>query len=78
MAHFINSKETAVQQALDGCVAASGGGLVRLDGYPFIKVIVRADWDRSRVAVISGGGIGSRTCSCRVRRRRYADRRRLR
>ena len=58
MAHFINSKETAVQQALDGCVAASGGGLVRLDGYPFIKVIVRADWDRSRVAVISGGGSG--------------------
>lgn len=58
MAQFINSKETVVQEALDGCVAASGGGLVRLDGYPFIKVIMRADWDRSRVAVISGGGAG--------------------
>ncbi len=58
MAQFINSKETAVQEALDGCIAASGGALVRLDGYPFIKVIARADRDRSRVAVISGGGSG--------------------
>jgi triose/dihydroxyacetone kinase / FAD-AMP lyase (cyclizing) len=58
MAQFINSKEALVQEALDGCIAASGGGLVRLDGYPFIKVVVRADWDRSRVAVISGGGSG--------------------
>lgn len=58
MAQFINSKETAVQEALDGCIAASGGALVRLDGYPYIKVIARADRDRSRVAVISGGGSG--------------------
>lgn len=58
MAQFINSKETVVQEALDGLVAASGGQLVRLDGYPFIRVIVRSDWDRSRVAVISGGGSG--------------------
>lgn len=58
MAHFINSKETVVQEALDGLVAASGGQLVRLDGYPFIRVIARSDWDRSRVAVISGGGSG--------------------
>ena len=58
MAQFINSKEDIVQEALDGMVAVSGGRLVRLDGYPFIRVITRSDWDRSRVAVISGGGSG--------------------
>ncbi|MCP1853144.1 dihydroxyacetone kinase [Bradyrhizobium sp. USDA 4541] len=58
MAQFINSKEHIVQEALDGLVAASGGQLVRLDGYPFIRVIARSDWDQSRVAVISGGGSG--------------------
>ena len=58
MAQFINSKEDIVREALDGFVAASGGRLVRLDGYPFIRVVARSDWDRSRVAVISGGGSG--------------------
>ncbi|MGL4321649.1 MAG: dihydroxyacetone kinase subunit DhaK [Paracoccaceae bacterium] len=58
MAQFINSKEAIVRQALDGLVAASGGALARLDGYPFVRVIVRSDWDKSRVAVISGGGSG--------------------
>jgi triose/dihydroxyacetone kinase / FAD-AMP lyase (cyclizing) len=58
MAQFTNSKETIVQQALDGLVAASGGALARLEGYPFIRVVVRSDWDKSRVAVISGGGSG--------------------
>ena len=58
MAQFINSRETLVQEALDGLVASSGGRLHPLDGYPFIRVVMRADWDRSRVAVISGGGSG--------------------
>src|SRR4051794_32671165 len=58
MAQFINTRETIVQEALDGIVAAAGGQLVRLDGYPFIKVVIRSDWDQSRVAVISGGGSG--------------------
>jgi triose/dihydroxyacetone kinase / FAD-AMP lyase (cyclizing) len=58
MAQFINSKQDIVQQALDGLVAASGGALSRLDGYPSIRVVVRSDWDKSRVAVISGGGSG--------------------
>lgn len=58
MAHFINSKDDIVQEALDGVVASSGGRLVRLDGYPFIRVVARSDWDKSRVAVISGGGAG--------------------
>lgn len=58
MAQFINSKEHVVEEALNGLVASSGGRLVRLDGYPFIRVVVRSDWDRSRVAVIGGGGSG--------------------
>jgi len=58
MAQFINARQDIVQEALDGLISASGGQLVRLDGYPFIKVVIRADWDKSRVAVISGGGSG--------------------
>ena len=55
---FINAKNDAVTEAIDGLVAASGGRLVRLDGYPFIRVVTRADRDRSRVALVSGGGSG--------------------
>lgn len=58
MAQFINSREHIVQEALDGLIATSGGQLVRLDGYPFIRVVARSDRDQSRVAVISGGGSG--------------------
>lgn len=58
MAQFINSKKDIVQQALNGFVAASGGALSRLDGYPFIRFVLRSDWNKSRVAVISGGGSG--------------------
>lgn len=58
MAHFFNAKEDIVQEAIDGMVVASGGRLVRLDGFPFIRVVARADWDKSKVAIISGGGSG--------------------
>jgi dihydroxyacetone kinase len=58
MAQFINEKETAVVEAIDGIIRASGGGLTRLDGYPHIRVVLRADWDRSKVALVSGGGSG--------------------
>lgn len=58
MEQFINSKETLVTEAIDGTLRASGGRLARLDGYPHIKVVVRADWDKSKVALISGGGSG--------------------
>ncbi len=56
--HFINTRETIVTEALDGLIATSGGRLVRLDGYPEIKVVLRADRDPSKVAVVSGGGAG--------------------
>ncbi len=58
MKQFINSKETLVTEALDGVVRTSNSRLARLDGYPHIRVVVRADWDRSRVALVSGGGSG--------------------
>ncbi len=56
--HFINARETIVTEALDGLIACSGGRLARLDGYPEIKVVLRADRDPGKVAVVSGGGAG--------------------
>jgi len=58
MKQFMNSKETLVTEALDGLIRTSDGRLARLDGYPHIKVVVRTDWDRSKVALVSGGGSG--------------------
>jgi len=58
MSQFLNSKENAVTEALEGVLTASGGALSRLDGYPHIRVIVRSDWDKSKVALVSGGGSG--------------------
>ena len=58
MAQFVNAKEALVTEAIDGLLAASGGALSRLDGFPHIKVVFRSDWDKSRVALVSGGGSG--------------------
>ncbi|MEE9335696.1 MAG: dihydroxyacetone kinase subunit DhaK [Granulosicoccaceae bacterium] len=58
MAQFLNNKENIVTEAVDAVVAASGGKLARLDGYPHIRVAVRNDWDKSKVALVSGGGSG--------------------
>lgn len=58
MKQFINKKENIVTEAIDGIVAASGGKLARLDGYPHIRVVVRNDWKKSEVALVSGGGSG--------------------
>ncbi|KAJ54428.1 dihydroxyacetone kinase [Actibacterium mucosum KCTC 23349] len=58
MTQFLNEKADIVTEAIDGLVAASGGALARLDGYPHIRVVLRNDWDKSRVALVSGGGSG--------------------
>jgi ATP-dependent dihydroxyacetone kinase len=58
MKQFMNSRESLVTDAIDGLIRTSGGRLARLDGYPHIKVVVRTDWDRSKVALVSGGGSG--------------------
>ena len=49
MSQFINAKDTLVTDAIDGLLETSGGTLTRLDGYPHIKVVCRADWDKSKV-----------------------------
>ncbi|MBN9669440.1 dihydroxyacetone kinase subunit DhaK [Roseibium aggregatum] len=58
MSHFMNRKEDLVTEAIDGAIIAAGGTLARLDGYPHIRVVTRADWTKSKVALISGGGSG--------------------
>ena len=58
MAQFINKREDVVTEAIDGVLALSGGALTRLDGYPHIRVVLRSDWDKSKVAMVSGGGSG--------------------
>lgn len=58
MNQFINAKESLVTEAIDGTLRTAGGRLARLDGYPHIKVVVRTDWDFSKVALVSGGGSG--------------------
>ena len=58
MTHVMNKKEDIVTEAIDGAIAASGGALSRLDGYPHIRVVVRSDWEKSKVALVSGGGSG--------------------
>ncbi|MGU3495230.1 dihydroxyacetone kinase subunit DhaK [Xanthobacteraceae bacterium A53D] len=59
MKHFFNRRDAIVTEALDGLLRTTAPGkLARLDAYPGIKVVVRADWDKAKVAVISGGGAG--------------------
>lgn len=58
MTQFMNLRENIVTEAIDGLIMASGGRLTRLDGYPHIRVVLRTDWDKSRVAIVSGGGSG--------------------
>lgn len=58
MNHFINAQDSLVTDAIDGLLETSNGALTRLDGYPHIKVVCRTDWDKSKVALISGGGSG--------------------
>jgi dihydroxyacetone kinase len=58
MKQFMNSRESLVTEAIDGLLRTSGGKLARLDGYPHIRVVVRTDWDRQKVALVSGGGSG--------------------
>jgi dihydroxyacetone kinase len=58
MTQFINDRDALVTEAVSGLLRGSAGRLARLDGFPHIKVVVRTDWDRSRVALVSGGGSG--------------------
>lgn len=58
MKNFYNERQDLVSDAIDGLIAASGGKLQRFDSSSHARVVVRADWDKSKVAIISGGGSG--------------------
>ncbi|MEO6014527.1 MAG: dihydroxyacetone kinase subunit DhaK [Devosia sp.] len=55
---FYNRREEIVSDAIDGLVAGSGGRLMRFRTDDQARVVLRADWDLSKVAVVSGGGSG--------------------
>ncbi|HDG1691511.1 TPA: dihydroxyacetone kinase subunit DhaK [Kluyvera georgiana] len=56
---FFNERKHLVDDALEGLVlSAPHANLVRLDIDPTIRIVARSDWDKSRVAIISGGGSG--------------------
>jgi len=56
---FFNDRKQLVNDAIEGILlSAPHGNLVKLDIDPAIRVVARGDWDKSRVAVISGGGSG--------------------
>ncbi|MEH0887175.1 dihydroxyacetone kinase subunit DhaK [Enterobacter sp. UNJFSC 003] len=56
---FFNDRKQLVNDAIEGIlISAPHGNLVKLDIDPAIRIVARSDWDKSRVAVISGGGSG--------------------
>ena len=59
MKRFIRSRDSVVTDAIDGFLSSSAGqGATRLDAFPDIKVVLRDDWRKERVALVSGGGSG--------------------
>lgn len=56
---FFNDRTNLVNDAIEGEVIASPyKNLTKLDTDPSIRIVVRNDWDKKKVAVISGGGAG--------------------
>lgn len=60
MTRFVmNKKDDLVDSALDGMIYASPWrNLVRLQIDPRIRIVMRNDWQKQQVALISGGGSG--------------------
>ncbi len=58
MQSFLNSKDDIVSKAIDGVVAASGGKVARFPVDHSARVVARTDIDKSKVAIVSGGGSG--------------------
>ena len=56
MKSFTNKTEDIVKEAIDGLLV--NPKLAKLDRFPEVKVVVRKHWDKSKVALISGGGSG--------------------
>lgn len=56
---FFNERKTLVSDAIDGLIYSNHhDNLARLDIDEHIRVVFRKDWDKSKVAIISGGGSG--------------------
>ncbi|ALB61481.1 Dihydroxyacetone kinase, ATP-dependent [Cronobacter condimenti 1330] len=56
---FFDDRKSLINDAVDGVIlSARHQNLTRLDIDPAIRVVARRDWDKSNVAVISGGGSG--------------------
>ena len=58
MQNFYNDKDQIVTDAIDGLITSSGGRVRRFKDDSYARVVVRSDWDKSKVAIISGGGSG--------------------
>ncbi len=56
---FMNDKQQLVDEAIEGALLSTPfHNLSRLALGADLRVVVRSDWDRSKVALISGGGSG--------------------
>nr|WP_314417483.1 dihydroxyacetone kinase subunit DhaK [uncultured Erwinia sp.] len=56
---FMNDKQQLVNEAIEGALLSTPfHNLSRLALGSDLRVVVRSDWDRSKVALISGGGSG--------------------
>jgi dihydroxyacetone kinase len=56
---FFNERKTLVSDAIDGLIYSNQhDNLARLDIDEHIRIVIRKDWDKSKVAIISGGGSG--------------------
>ncbi|GEL65400.1 dihydroxyacetone kinase subunit DhaK [Kozakia baliensis] len=59
MKRFYNHRDTLVAEGIDGFLRSSAGShLCRLEGHDNIHVVLRKEWDKSKVAIVSGGGSG--------------------
>lgn len=62
---FMNDKQHLVNEAIEGVLLSTPyNNLGRLALGAELRVVVRNDWDRSKVALISGGGSGHEPAHC--------------
>lgn len=56
---FMNDRKSLINDVIEGVILTSSyKNLAKLDVDPAIRVVVRRDWDKKKVALISGGGSG--------------------
>lgn len=59
MKRFCNHRNLIVNEAINGLIRSSyGAHLQKLSGDDGVNVVLRKDWDKNCVAVVSGGGSG--------------------